>query len=246
VIELFFSLLVRFCACHWYGVRLSITVPQRARVARGIQHGHNDDRGPRYETVTARPGTGRSQPSLRHTLFSWLFIDIYRTCSSTSLLHLNILGMTDLYILRTDPISTLSPSPRLARWSFIDNETTKATRANPAHDQESETYHPSCHRAGDIVKGNLNICQLSMCSSYHQEQGEQRFNGAKNASSWRWADCKSTYVQGVSNVQMCRRVRDDCFTKSHLANLTLAAAKLRKKIDDEPSVFMYTYRHDPS
>ena len=41
-------------------------------------------------------------------------------------------------------------------------------------------------------------------------------------------------------------VRDDFFTKSHLANPTLAAAELRKKIDDEPNMFMYTYRHDPS
>ena len=73
--------------------------------------------------------------------------------------------------MRTDPTSTLSPSPPLAHWSFIDNETTKATRA---HDQESETCHPSCHRAGDIVKGHLNICQLSMCSSYRHEQREQR------------------------------------------------------------------------
>lgn len=57
---------------------------------------------------------------------------------------------------------------------------------------------------------------------------------------------KSTYVQGVLNVQRGRRVQDSCFTQSHLENPTVAAAELRKKIDDEPSVFMYTYRHDPS
>ena len=146
----------------------------------------------------------------------------------------------------TDFISPLSLSPPLPESVPYQHDITKATRANPAHDQELKTCHRSCHRAGDNVEGSSNTCQLSMCSSYRHEQREQRVNGAKNASPRRWADCKSTYVQGVLNVQRCRRVRDDCFTRSHLANPTLAAAKLRKKIDDEPSVFMYTYRHDPS
>lgn len=48
--------------------RLSIArQTDAARVARGIQHGHNDDRADlvtKQLRRTARPGTGRSQPSL--------------------------------------------------------------------------------------------------------------------------------------------------------------------------------------
>jgi hypothetical protein len=98
-----------------------------------------------------------------------------------------------------------------------------------------------------MVIETINSRQSLEHRSSRYDKGKQRVNGAKNASPHGRVDWKkSTYVQGVLNVQRGRRVQDSCFTKGHFEYPTVAAAELRKKIDDEPSVFMYTYRHDPS
>jgi len=175
--------------------RLSI-----ARVARGIQHGHNDDRAdlPRYETVTPY-GTawhGAESTELRDTLCSFGFSLIASRPARAHQLLISIpIDGTAHPSCENDPFDTLLPSPSSGSPDLLSRRFHPSYSSKPRTRPGTGNLSLKLNEADGIAKKTPNSQEALERSSIHHEK--------EKAESIRSKECLTAKVGWLNKAPMC-------------------------------------------